>query len=256
MYCHLRKIKILVLLVINVTIFLSIFPVQANDPWTPCKLFDPGNGQCLRDLLQNILITGTTEVHGMQRNSLDPYKAKKARIAADSPIMKLNMDFMKVTVTGLSQSKIVDVVANNEDKFDLSMKVSRVHVNGIYAMEGRVLVLNLSGKGEFDVDFANVDVHLTLTTKLVRRDNKPYFEVQRVKSKLKHLGDLNAKFGNLFADNQALTDSANTVFNQNWRELIEVMRPVIEESMNSAIVIQANKILGKFPASQMFSDID
>ncbi|XP_075169606.1 protein takeout-like [Haematobia irritans] len=221
----------------------------------PCKFHDPGNGSCLKDLLQNILITGTTEIRGMKRNALDPYKAKKARVSADSEIVKLNMEFTKVIVTGLSKSIILSAKASSEETLELDMKVPMAHIKGDYSMDGRVLVLNLSGKGVFETDFADVDATIALGSKIVQHSNDRYYEVKSVKSRLKHIGDLKVNFSNLFANNQALTDSANDVFNQNWMELIEVMRPVIEESMNAAILQQANKILDKIPLRQIFSDL-
>ncbi|XP_061397267.1 circadian clock-controlled protein daywake-like [Musca vetustissima] len=217
---------------------------------TPCKLNDPNNGPCLRDLLQHLLLRGTTT------HSIDPYKLKKARVTVDNPNIRLNMNLTQVVIRGLSQSQMKDVIVTDGDHFVLNVNIPKVHIAGNYVMDGRVLLLNLAGKGEFSVDFSDIDVRFTLVAKAVEREGERYFNVETLKSHIKHLGNMHVAFANLFGSNQALTDSANDLFNQNWRELVEVLRPVIEESMDTSIRTQANKIFSNIPARSIILDAE
>uniref|UniRef100_A0A1I8MCI6 Hemolymph juvenile hormone binding protein (JHBP) n=1 Tax=Musca domestica TaxID=7370 RepID=A0A1I8MCI6_MUSDO len=214
----------------------------------PCKLNDPNNGPCLRDLLQHLLLSATTN------NSIDPYKLKKARVTVDNPSIRLNMNLTHVIINGLSQAKMTDVSTSDGESFVLNVKIPKIHISGNYVMDGQVLLLNLAGKGEFDVDFSDIDVRFSLIAKIVDRDEEHYFNVETLKSKIKHLGNMHVAFANLFGSNQALTDSANDLFNQNWRELVEILRPVIEESMDTSIRTQANKIFSNIPAKSIILD--
>ncbi|XP_073819942.1 circadian clock-controlled protein daywake-like [Musca autumnalis] len=226
----------------------SVNTQEPNAQLTPCKLNDPNNGPCLRNLLQNLLLSSTI------KNPIDPYKIKKARVTVDNPSIQLNMDLTKVVISGLSLATLNDVSVNNSEHFVLKVKIPKVHITGNYVMDGRVLLLNLAGKGVFKVDFNDIDAVFTLMAKVVDREGERYFNIESLKSHIKHLGNLHVDFANLFGNNQALTDSANDLFNQNWRDLIEIMRPVIEESMDTSIRAQANRIFGNIPAGSIILD--
>ncbi|XP_061393312.1 circadian clock-controlled protein daywake-like [Musca vetustissima] len=136
----------------------------------------------------------------------------------------------------------------------MDMKIPKVDIKGGYAMKGTILVLNLDGKGPFSIDLGDIEIGFVVKNKRVTRDSEQFFEVQSLKSNVKHLGSLHVKFDNLFGDNPTLTDSANDVFNQNWEDLLAVMRPVIEEAMDASLLEQGKKYLNKLPGSIIFSD--
>ncbi|XP_005184810.4 circadian clock-controlled protein daywake-like isoform X2 [Musca domestica] len=209
----------------------------------------------MKTLWQNILISGINDVPGLKWISLDPYKVKRVKVTANTSVLNVTMEFKKLVLTGLIQSKIEKVSVTNGEIFTMDMKIPKVNIKGNYIMKGNVLVLNLDGKGPFNIDLGDIELRFVVKSKRVSRDSEEFFEVQSVKTNVKHLGSLHVKFNNLFGDNETLTDSANDVFNQNWHDLLGLMRPVIEEAMDASLLDQGKKYLNKLPGRIIFSDL-
>ncbi|XP_013110209.1 circadian clock-controlled protein daywake [Stomoxys calcitrans] len=237
---------------------LMVSIVHTDEPTnslTPCKLHDSNNGGCLKDLWQNILIKGIKDVPGVKWISIDPYKIKRIHVKVDTPIVNLDMDFKKIVITGLINSKVTDVSVKNEKTFYLGLKIPNILLKAEYGLAGRALVLNIDGKGPAEVEMKELEMEFAVDTKRVKKDSDDFFEVQSLKSNVKHIGFMHFQFDNLFGENKALTDSANDVFNQNWSQLIELMRPVIEEAIDASLLGQAKKYLDPLPGRIIFSDL-
>ncbi|XP_017860867.1 PREDICTED: uncharacterized protein LOC108612456 [Drosophila arizonae] len=76
-----------------------------------------------------------------------------------------------------------------------------------------------------------------------------FADVQRVKISLASIGKFHIKLNNLFPNNPELSDAAHTIFNENWRDLYQVLQPTIQQTLNAIILDRTKKILGYVPAT-------
>ncbi|XP_075147655.1 circadian clock-controlled protein daywake-like [Haematobia irritans] len=222
---------------------------------TPCKLQDPNNGDCLRELWQNILVKGIKDVPGVKWISIDPYKIKKAHVTVDTPIIALDMNFNKIVITGLINAKIHEVSVKNGNSFHMSLTVPKIDLKTEYSLKGRALVLSIDGKGPAHIEMRDIHMEFDVDTKRTKKDSEDFFEVQSLKTNVKHVGNMHFHFGKLFGDNEQLTNSANEVFNQNWAQLIDIMRPILSESIDASLLRQGKKYLDNLPGRIIFSDL-
>ncbi|XP_075147653.1 protein takeout-like [Haematobia irritans] len=227
----------------------------ASSSLAPCKLQDPNNGDCLRELWQNILINGIKDVPGVKWISIDPYKIKKVHVTVNTPIVALDMNFNKIVITGLINAKIHEVSVKNGKLFHMSLSVPKIEMKTEYSLKGRALVLSIDGKGPADIEMSDIHMEFDVDTKRTKKDSEDFFEVQSVKTNIKHVGNMHFHFANLFGNNEQLTDSANEVFNQNWSQLTDLMRPVITEAIDASLLSQGKKYLDKLPGRIIFSDL-
>lgn len=83
-----------------------------------------------------------------------------------------------------------------------------------------------------------------------RSSDVGYFaDVQRVKISLTSIGNFNIKLNNLFPNNPELSDAAHTIFNENWRELYQMLQPTIQQTLDAIILDRTKKIFGYVPAT-------
>lgn len=102
---------------------------------------------------------------------------------------------------------------------------------------------------------ADADVVLTMKTQLIEVNNKKFFDVTSIQSNINNIANFHIQFDNLFGGNKELEDSANAVFNENWRDLFDIMRPVLEEMLNAFTVERFKKIFAFVPADFFFTDL-
>lgn len=76
-----------------------------------------------------------------------------------------------------------------------------------------------------------------------------FADVQRVKIALREIGNFHINLSNLFGDNAELNNAAHTIFNENWREFYEVLKPAIEQTFETVLLDRTKKIFAYVPAT-------
>lgn len=76
-----------------------------------------------------------------------------------------------------------------------------------------------------------------------------------LEAKIKDIGDLEIQLDNLFNGRQELEKTVNEVFNENWRDLFEVLRPNIERTVKTIFKDRLERILNYVPTTFFIDDI-
>lgn len=143
-----------------------------------------------------------------------------------------------------------------------------------YKVKGHVLALNLNGqgKGQFEAgknseslpSIFSYLIKLFFIEKLVivmefavkpRRTPEAIFaDVQKVKVSFREIGNFKIKLNNLFGGNAELESTAHTLFNENWRQFYEILRPAAEQSIEAIMLDRTKKTFDYVPATYLIHD--
>lgn len=79
-----------------------------------------------------------------------------------------------------------------------------------------------------------------------------FADVQDLKVTLRDTGNFTIQLNNLFKGNEELEKTTNMLFNQNWRPVYEIIRPAVEEAVESVMLDRSKKAFNYVPAKYLF----
>ncbi|KAG5873664.1 hypothetical protein JTB14_021734 [Gonioctena quinquepunctata] len=164
----------------------------------------------------------------------------------------LVIHFTEVDVYGLDK---VDVKKINIDpvlqKIDLDFKADYVKIEGNYDMDGKLLVLPIRGQGYFNIT-ANVgDFQYKLNYTTITKNGDEYLQIadDSIDFTVDKFG---VYFGNLFNGDPVLGPNTNKVLNDEWKSVLEELKPALEKTISSVASSIVNSIVEKVPGKLIF----
>lgn len=95
---------------------------------------------------------------------------------------------------------------------------------------------------------------LELAVKPRHTPEATFADVQKVKVSFKQIGNFKIKLNNLFGGNTELESTAHTLFNENWRQFYEILRPAAEQAIEAVMLDRAKKTFDYVPATYLIQD--
>ncbi|XP_044740772.1 protein takeout-like [Chrysoperla carnea] len=163
----------------------------------------------------------------------------------------LVLKLVNISIIGLDDMKLahVDVDSTNM-KVKIKGEASKVMIIGNYDVKGQILVLPIIGKGTANFTFDDVTFIYSYSYGNIVRHNDQYFTIignhftfDSQKAYL-HLD-------RIFQDDERLNKETNLVINENWREIIDDMRPDIGETIGSIVTAIISGYYAHIPASEL-----
>jgi len=85
-------------------------------------------------------------------------------------------------------------------------------------------------------------------------DGLTFMNVSDIKTDIARIDKIQINLTNLFGGNQELERSANELFNENWRVLFDVLRPVLTQTFDTVLLDRFSKIFNFVPAKFLFQE--
>uniref|UniRef100_A0A1I8PHV7 Uncharacterized protein n=1 Tax=Stomoxys calcitrans TaxID=35570 RepID=A0A1I8PHV7_STOCA len=123
-------------------------------------------------------------------------------------------------------------------------------------MSGKLLQLNMDGKGKTEVSMVNALTTLELRLKKRVEGNLIFGVVDKMNTELLDAEDMHLMFQNIFGGNKDLEDSIHVLMNENWRSFFGIVRPGINEAINVIMRRNVEKILEFVPISLVLDGIN
>lgn len=82
-----------------------------------------------------------------------------------------------------------------------------------------------------------------------------FTDIEKLHLDIKSIDSFNIFLGNLFNGQKELEDSANALFNENWRELYQILKPAIRRSIETVMEDRLSKVYSYVPATFLVKDI-
>lgn len=125
-------------------------------------------------------------------------------------------------------------------------------IKGKYKIDGRILVLPIRGDGDADLIFDNADLIVKYKPKVILKNGKQYIQTERFQLDF-DTTRLHIKLENLFNGDKALGDNMNQFLNENWRDILNELKPAITFAVEEILKGIINRIFMKIPYSEIFS---
>lgn len=186
--------------------------------------------------------------------STDPFRVDELKVDESEGAVAAKIKFNDISIRGLGDSKMV------HSKIDLKKKViewtvesPKAVMDAMYEINGRVLVLPITGKGKCLIELEKLKVAFVLTYKLKMQKGKEVLEIENVDAK--HFVDkMTLRLDNLFNGNKALGDNMNLVLNDNWQELNNQLGPAIVQSIAIGVKNSLNRFFSQIPFSEILTN--
>ncbi|EDW67425.1 circadian clock-controlled protein daywake [Drosophila virilis] len=225
----------------------------------PCLLKDSLSNDCLTANIESLFQhwrNGVPGLHGV--GSLDPFRVGRLRIAQRvPPNVDVSVELRNMSTIGLSQAKILNsTTLLNSGQYTLGFHVhlTRINITSNYKLKGHVLLLNLNSAGILSADLDNLEFYVALRMRPQSAEGLVFMNVTAIKTDIVRIDKIRVNLTNLFGGNQELERSANELFNENWRVLFDVLRPVLTETFDAVLQDRFTKIFRYLPAKYLFED--
>lgn len=126
-----------------------------------------------------------------------------------------------------------------------------VTLQGDYKINGRVLVLPIQGNGKSTLTFENVDINFKYKPKVIVKNGKEYIQTDKFKLDF-DTAKFSLHFSNLFNGDKALGDNMNTFLNDNWRDILNELKPSITSALEQIFEAIVNRIFAKVPYKELY----
>ncbi|XP_069689917.1 protein takeout-like isoform X1 [Periplaneta americana] len=225
---------------------------NANDYFKLCSRSDPELGNCIKNSIEDFrpkLIKGVPELGLVP---LDPLHIPRIEFKDGTGNFRLKQVLTNLTIYGLRDFNLQRVVANMDNlTMDIYMQTPTMTFTADYDLEGRVLLLPISGKGDCILNFTDVTANCHIVNKFVTRDGKKFIEMENLKWDI-DVKDCHSQFNNLFNGDKLLGETTNRFLNENWREAFETYRYLPEEAFGVLFKNLTNNVVRQFTYDELY----
>ncbi|XP_059610660.1 protein takeout-like [Phlebotomus argentipes] len=225
---------------------------------TPCPIMSVPEEEftkCSTEDIQKLFENLYTGIEGLEDVVVDPLKINRIKVLQGAGPVSLNASLSKVTVTGFRYTNVTESKVSPKDfSWETTFFLPKVRIEGIYSMQGRILIIPLNGRGKCWLEPENMTIRMHTKTRLIEKDGFVFYNVTGTKVDY-DISGLRLRFDNLFDGVKALEESTNAYLNENWRPVNEGLKPVIAKTVEDILLRIMRKIFDNIPANFFVSDI-
>ncbi|XP_044268677.1 uncharacterized protein LOC123013889 [Tribolium madens] len=194
-----------------------------------CYRDDPDLNQCLLNATEQVRPFLQKGVPELNVPPISPFYVPEVNLQLGTEFISYKSSLTNVIVTGLDTYKFT--------KFDFDVKkllftgavtMGKINIKGNYSIKGKILTVPIEGKGQLDTTVVSSNGSLVQQAKLVTKKGKIYLESEKTKIYI-DVGEVKSKMDGLFDGNEVLAKAADNVIKENLQDIIEEVKPAIEE---------------------------
>lgn len=184
---------------------------------------------------------------------IDPLFMSSLNIEQGSGAVAVDLHFKDLNIYGFKNGRVPAVKAD-VDNFKINVSLAApdgITLKGNYKIDGKVLVLPIKGEGKCELSLANVTAEVEIVGKQLTKNGQIYVEVMDFKFTF-NTTRLKSKFENLFNGNKELSAQMNVFLNENWNDILQELKPAVQDAFGSAFHEITNRIFAKVPFDSLF----
>ncbi|CAH2084597.1 unnamed protein product [Euphydryas editha] len=205
---------------------------------SPCKVTDSSCMEIFLNTVQKEIVNGIPEL-GIMKS--DPLFIET--IEGNLSILKYKL--FNSTLVGFKGCVISNLKINKDItnlKYDLNCP--RLSLKGKYEISGRLVVLPIEGKGDYQSVAEKYLVHVESDLKKIEgADGKTHLSIENIIIKCIPQDIISYNFENLFNGQKKLSSEVHKFAYENWREVAELVQDPIWYSLYNNITGSMNKYL-------------
>ncbi|KDR22094.1 protein takeout-like [Zootermopsis nevadensis] len=219
-----------------------------------CHRSNPDLSNCVRNTIEDLRPKLIKGIPDLEIVSLDPLNIPRLEFNDGNGNFRFKQILTNVTIHGLGNFQLKDIKVDLDSlTIDMVMQTPFMMFTADYNMEGKILLLPLTGKGDCVLNFTDVTTSSNTIIKLVERNGEEFLETEELKWDISVEG-CRLQFNNLFGGDKRLGETTNRFLNDNWREAFNTYRYLPEEAFGIVFKDFANKVYQKFPSKELFPE--
>ncbi|XP_050430977.1 circadian clock-controlled protein daywake-like [Adelges cooleyi] len=196
-----------------------------------CKRTDPELESCLMKTIESIRPELPNGIPKMQIPALEPMVIPMLQVNRNVESLKVKATIKDIQAWGGSKFVLSNLKVNLEKLVgEGTVLLPSLLVNCSYDIDGRLMVIPLKGQGIFKGNITNTKADIKASVEILKdKKNREYFQLKDIRLKVK-VGDATGKATNLYnPNNDVITETAMSFYNQNRRMVLNIITPIIEE---------------------------
>lgn len=172
-----------------------------------------------------------------------------------TPNFYLKSSLKNAEIRGLTSGKVLRTATKFNKGYGIKLETEfeRISIIGNYTMNGKILVLPINGEGECNITFVDTIVRVESHGRYITKGGETYIDIEEFKIKITPKRVL-YNFENLFKNDKQLSDTINSVMNQQWQLVTDNLLPGYEEKFGQQLIGVANKIYHNVPFNKIFRE--
>ncbi|XP_058803118.1 circadian clock-controlled protein daywake [Phymastichus coffea] len=218
-----------------------------------CRRNEPDIEACIRRSVEDLrpqLMSGVPEYN---IPSLEPLLLKELVAAEGTGGLKITA--RDVSAFGASNFIVQKLrIDLNTLRFALDILLPHLYIEGLYEIDGRVLLLPIRGNGPMTGNFTDATGSVKIQANLFK-DAKGEEHVGLSEFRMRiNIRKGSLKLDNLFGGDPTLGTVINNAINSNFDAFIKELQPLIEKALSSAFMDIGNSIVRPFTYDQLFPE--
>lgn len=202
----------------------------------PCKRSDPNLEKCLIELIDTIRPNLAKGIPEMRIPPLDPFHVPQVVLDQGSASVNFRANFKNIIAHGARNFNLTGAKINfDEPSLSIDVGFPAIRVFSDYNITGKVLVVPIKGNGKFEGNFTNIFANVKFLGKYNKKADATFLGVKERKINFK-IGSLKVHFSNLFNGNKQLSETTNVFINENWRDILQEINPLIEDTIGEVMM--------------------
>ncbi|CAH1116025.1 unnamed protein product [Phaedon cochleariae] len=243
---HYKKMEVFGLVVL----FLVVVECRKLPSFVePCLRTNPNITACILhnvELLRPRFLAGIPELF---IPPLDPLVLPKASLDSGD---QFSASFSDIQIYNALDFQLEKVHLDLE-KFsvDLAIMFPSLRIKSRYELDGKLLVLQLKGQGLADGNYTNVYGKIFGTGVPFEKNGKTHYKIEDSKIDI-DIGGAHLYFDRIFGDNEELNEQTNKVINENIKDLIGELKPVVIQVIRGFVLGICNRLFDRYTFDELF----
>ncbi|XP_060873554.1 protein takeout-like isoform X2 [Metopolophium dirhodum] len=229
--------------------------VDEAKEFVKCHTSDLAFNECVRAGLQSAIPHLAMGIPSLGLRKMDPLRISKLGIDQGIQSIKLRLNFKDLDIINM-RSLIIKKATYDPLNYGMSIESEAqkpIILQGLYEMNGQILVLPIMGNGRCKISLENFKLTGILQMTQSLKNGSIFLEIHDLSWKFT-TSRINIKFDNLFNGNKVLGNHMNNFLNENWRELFDEMQSGFEQALSFTFMGIIQQFLNQVPLKQIFND--
>ncbi|KAL3282200.1 hypothetical protein HHI36_005394 [Cryptolaemus montrouzieri] len=214
-----------------------------------CRRSDPNLEECIKESVQRLKPLLAHGISEFDIPSCEPLYIPEVVLDQGTGAVSVKSSYKDIKVYGPSDFTLQQVKINlNKDRIRLKVHVPSLYLVSKYTMEGRILMMPIMGSGNCYGNYSDIDATVSIQGQKINKDNETYFNVKEFYVDF-NIGHASIKLENLFNGDKELGEAMNLFLNDNWKNVANEIKPVLEDTIAGIFKKFSNKIYHKYPLS-------
>ncbi|KAB0794285.1 hypothetical protein PPYR_08246 [Photinus pyralis] len=215
-----------------------------------CKRSDPQVADCIKESVEFLRPRLRKGIAELDVPGLEPLKVEDVDLGRGSPTFKALLK--NIDVYGASDFQLVKLKTNIPNlTFRIQVIIPLLRLTGDFDINARILVVPFKGQGKFYANATNCLGTAVLKAESKQANGENTFQFTSLEVQLQ-IGDYNILLETPTPNDVTLIKAANDILNQNRKDFLGIVTPLIERRVSSILLSIANKITKKFKYDEVF----